>query len=93
MAELEKILSGIDVISFFGLRQKEIENIVFDSRNVKKGSLFIAVKGTLTDGHDYINDAILSGASAVVCETLPDDYNRDICWIPVSYTHLTLPTN
>jgi UDP-N-acetylmuramoyl-L-alanyl-D-glutamate--2,6-diaminopimelate ligase len=83
MAELEKILSGIDVISFFGLRQKEIENIVFDSRNVKKGSLFIAVKGTLTDGHDYINDAILSGASAVVCETLPDDYNRDICWIQV----------
>lgn len=83
MAELEKILSGVDVVSFSGGRQTEIENIVFDSRNVIKGSLFIAVKGTLTDGHDYINDAILSGATAVVCEILPDDYDRNICWIQV----------
>ncbi len=83
MVKLEKILSGIDVISFSGKNKGEIENIVFDSRDVKKDSLFIAVKGTKTDGHDYINDAIRSGASAIICEILPDNYDKNICWILV----------
>ncbi len=90
MIELEKILSGIDVISFSGESKEGIEDVVFDSRNVKKDSLFIAVKGTSTDGHDYINDAINSGASVVICETIPDDYNRNIYWIQVSDSAKTL---
>ncbi len=84
MVQLEKILSGIEVVSFSGDSIREIESIVFDSRNVRKGSLFVAVKGTKTDGHDYITDAVHSGASAIICEKLPGNCDKKICWIQVA---------
>lgn len=48
--------------------KKEIVKVTYDSRTVKNGSLFVAVKGAKYDGHDFIQDAIQKGASAVVCE-------------------------
>jgi UDP-N-acetylmuramoyl-L-alanyl-D-glutamate--2,6-diaminopimelate ligase len=84
MMQLEKILEGIDVISFSGDRKIYIEDIVFDSRNVSMNSLFIAVKGTKTDGHDYISSALESGASAVICENLPAEPDKNVCWIKTS---------
>jgi UDP-N-acetylmuramoyl-L-alanyl-D-glutamate--2,6-diaminopimelate ligase len=84
MMQLEKILEGIDVVSFSGDRQRSIEDIVFDSRYVRKNSLFIAVKGTNTDGHDYISSALKSGASAVICENLPPEPDKSVCWIRTS---------
>ncbi len=84
MIRLEKILNGIEIVSSSGDCKSDIEEIVFDSRNVKKGSLFVAVKGTRTDGHDYISDAVQSGAVAVICEKLPGDLNKNICWIKVA---------
>lgn len=83
MMELEKILDGIEVITITGKKGMTVTGIEFDSRNVKKGSLFIAVKGYKTDGHDYIDSAIKSGASAVICQTLPDNAGREICWVKV----------
>ena len=84
MVRLEKILSGIEVVSFTGDRMREIENIVFDSRNVRKGSLFVAVKGTKTDGHDFITDAVQSGALAIICEKFPGNCDKNVCWIQVA---------
>jgi UDP-N-acetylmuramoyl-L-alanyl-D-glutamate--2,6-diaminopimelate ligase len=84
MMQLEKILEGIDVVSFSGDRKRSIEDIVFDSRYVRKNSLFIAVKGTKTDGHDYISSALKSGASAVICENLPPEPDKNVCWIRTS---------
>ncbi|MCJ7446929.1 MAG: UDP-N-acetylmuramoyl-L-alanyl-D-glutamate--2,6-diaminopimelate ligase [Bacteroidales bacterium] len=81
MVELEKILKGIDVISLSGDIKRKITNIGFDSRNTDKNSLFVAVKGSKTDGHEYISNAIESGASAVICEILPDHPDNRICWI------------
>ena len=61
---LDKIIKNI---SFEGYPdQREISNIVHDSRKVKQGSLFIAISGSNNDGHDYIFDAIKKGAIAVV---------------------------
>ncbi|MBG0857881.1 MAG: UDP-N-acetylmuramoyl-L-alanyl-D-glutamate--2,6-diaminopimelate ligase [Bacteroidales bacterium] len=81
MAELEKILAGIEIISTTGNKNRNIENIAFDSRKVNRNSLFVAVKGTKTDGHEFIGKAIDSGATAVICERVPDNADGRICWL------------
>jgi UDP-N-acetylmuramoyl-L-alanyl-D-glutamate--2,6-diaminopimelate ligase len=79
--KIEDILTGIEVVSVTGTKNRVISGIEFDSRKVKKNSLFVAVKGYKTDGHDFINSAIASGASAVICEILPENPVKNVCWI------------
>jgi UDP-N-acetylmuramoyl-L-alanyl-D-glutamate--2,6-diaminopimelate ligase len=81
MMELEKILSDINVISFRGDKKRLIRNIAFDSRNVTEDSLFVAVKGSKSDGHDFISAAVKAGASAIMCETLPENSAVNISWV------------
>lgn len=81
MTELEKILKDIDIKSFSGRRERMISNIASDSRKVVPGSLFVAVRGFKSDGHDFIRDAVRSGAEAVICEHLPPDPSGDVSWI------------
>jgi UDP-N-acetylmuramoyl-L-alanyl-D-glutamate--2,6-diaminopimelate ligase len=81
MMRIDEILKGIKIVSQAGARNSLISNIEFDSRKVTKGSLFVAVKGYSTDGHDFINAAVLSGASAVICEVLPLNPDKRVCWI------------
>ncbi len=81
MISLYNILEGVKVISFTGNTEKKISNIVFDSRKTEKNSLFVAVRGSKTDGHDYIPEALNAGATAVVCERLPDRPAPGISWI------------
>jgi UDP-N-acetylmuramoyl-L-alanyl-D-glutamate--2,6-diaminopimelate ligase len=84
MMQIEEIIKGIDVISLDGEQGQVISDIEFDSRKVTLGSLFVAVKGYKTDGHDYINSAIASGAAAVICEIIPLNPENGICWIKTS---------
>jgi UDP-N-acetylmuramoyl-L-alanyl-D-glutamate--2,6-diaminopimelate ligase len=79
--KIEDILKDIKVISMTGKKCGDISGVVFDSRKVEKDSLFVAVKGYKTDGHEFINSAIASGATAVICETLPANPAGNICWI------------
>lgn len=81
MMKIEDILDGISIDSLSGEKGRVISNIEFDSRKVTPGSLFVAVKGSRSDGHNYINDAISSGALAVICETLPGHKDKAVCWI------------
>jgi UDP-N-acetylmuramoyl-L-alanyl-D-glutamate--2,6-diaminopimelate ligase len=81
MMKIEEILKGIKVISVTGQKGKVISGIEFDSRKVKKDSLFVAVRGYKNDGHDFISSAIASGASAIICEVIPDDHDKNVCWI------------
>ena len=81
--KLKDILKGIKVLSAEGNLNCVISSVVFDSRKVEKNCLFVAVRGTKTDGHDFIAGAISSGASAVICEVLPEERSSDICWIKV----------
>ena len=64
---LEDILKNINVIETQGDIAQEISGIHIDSRKIEPGHLFVAVKGTQTDGHAYIAKAIELGASAIVC--------------------------
>ena len=79
--KIEDILIGIPVIGVTGKKSGDISGIEFDSRKVKKDSLFVAVKGYKTDGHEFISSAIGSGASAIICETLPENPDKNIYWI------------
>jgi UDP-N-acetylmuramoyl-L-alanyl-D-glutamate--2,6-diaminopimelate ligase len=78
---IDEVLKGIDVISITGAPVKEISGIEFDSRNVTPGSVFVAVKGYKSDGHDFIDSAIKSGAVAIICESVPSNEEKNICWI------------
>src|ERR1700712_1875706 len=71
MKYLSEILEGLAFTELQGSADTEISAVVFDSRKVVPGSLFVAVKGTLVDGHDYIDKAIKEGAIAVICQELP----------------------
>jgi UDP-N-acetylmuramoyl-L-alanyl-D-glutamate--2,6-diaminopimelate ligase len=81
MMKIEEILRGIEIISVTGKKNPVISGIEFDSRKVISGSLFIAVKGYKTDGHDFISSALTSGASAILCEKLPENPVKNVCWI------------
>jgi len=71
MKYLSDILEGLAFTELQGSADTEISAVVFDSRKVVPGSLFVAIKGTVVDGHDYIDKAIKDGAVAVICEDLP----------------------
>ena len=86
MMKLEEILSGINVVEIKGNITKEISGLEIDSRKIEPGHMFVAVKGTQTDGHAYIGKAIEKGASVIVCETYPDNLNSDIIYIKVNDT-------
>jgi UDP-N-acetylmuramoyl-L-alanyl-D-glutamate--2,6-diaminopimelate ligase len=81
MMKIEQILNGIEIVSVTGAKDKVISGIEFDSRKVKKDSMFVAVKGYKSDGHDFISSAIASGASAIICESLPEKPGKNVCWI------------
>ena len=60
-----------------------ISSVTFDSRKVKKDSLFIATRGTASDGHHYIELAIENGAVAIVCEDLPEELKENVTYVKV----------
>lgn len=73
MKKLDDILQGIEVVSVQGDQGVEIYGIEFDSRSVRPGTLFVAVKGVKSDGHDFISQAVNAGAVAVICEKASDN--------------------
>ena len=80
---LSDILNGVDVLDILGNKEIEISEIVFDSRKAVENSLYIAIKGTLVDGHQYIPSAIEKGAKAIVCEVFPEQKEEGITYIKV----------
>ena len=72
MKDLKTILKDIRVTRVYGDDGKFITGVTADSREVNAGNLFIAVRGTKSNGHEFIPKAIEAGATAVICETLPD---------------------
>ena len=83
MKTLQDILYRSRTKEITGSLNKEISTIAFDSRKVVKGSLFVAVKGTQVDGHNFIQKAIDMGAIAIVCNEMPITTQDDITYIVV----------
>ncbi len=88
--KVAELLHRISTLNTLGSLENEVSEIVFDSRKVTFGSLYVAIKGTLTDGHQYINASIEKGANTIVCEELPNDINENITYIQVKNSQQTL---
>lgn len=71
--QLSKLLQHVSVIKIVGDTELNISNIDFDSRKIQAGHLFVAMRGTASDGHDFIKMAVEKGAVAVMCEEIPKD--------------------
>lgn len=88
--QLKQCISNIEIKTIIGDLNKDISSIQIDSRNVKAKSLFVAMKGTQTDGHQYIDKAISLGASTILCEDIPTQVNPDTTYIQVEHCDKSL---
>lgn len=88
--ELQQLLNKITVKEIIGSLNPKISHIAFDSRKIVENSLYIAVRGCMTDGHTYISSAIEKGAVAVICEELPAALDPSITYIVADHTELVL---
>ena len=80
---ITELVNRIPVTAIHGDSSREVTELVFDSRKSTKNSLYIAVKGTVSDGHSFISSAIEKGATAVVCEELPEVLAENVTYIQV----------
>ncbi len=90
MILLKDILYKVTIESVVGNTSVAINNLEFDSRKVSLNDVFIAIKGTVSDGHQFINKAADQGALAVICETLPEKIVNGITYIQVADSHSAL---
>ena len=84
--KLEELIRNIDVKDIVGTVDVDITDVDIDSRKVAAGHLFVAIKGTQTDGHQYIQKAIEQGASAILCEDMPEEQQAQVCYVQVGST-------
>lgn len=71
--DIKDLLNEIEYENYSGKNDIEITGITCDSNKIKKGNIFVAIKGYTADGHKYIKHALNNGASAVICEYIPDE--------------------
>lgn len=83
MKLLQDILYKVSIRSVHGNTQAAVQDIFIDSRKVVKGSLFIAVKGVASDGHQFIEKAVEMGASIIICESFPALLNEAVTYVQV----------
>lgn len=83
---IKELLKGIKTLQIIGSTDTDVTDIHIDSRSIRPGHMFVAMRGTQVDGHAYIEKAIAQGAVAVVCEDLPEAQRDDITYIQVAHT-------
>lgn len=88
--ELRKLILNIHYKEIIGSLNTEVLHISQDSRDIKKGSLYVAIQGTQVDGHKYIPEVIQKGASVIVCEKIPDSVNKSTCYVVVKNSTIAL---
>ncbi|MGE5382454.1 MAG: UDP-N-acetylmuramoyl-L-alanyl-D-glutamate--2,6-diaminopimelate ligase [Omnitrophica WOR_2 bacterium] len=90
MKKLKDILYRCRIQRFVGDNDIEVDKISFDSRDTTPASVFVAIRGTITDGHKYIPQVTEAGIAAIVCEELPEIIKNEICYVVVKDTSETL---
>lgn len=83
MKQLLHIIKDVKTIQIIGNSDVQVAALTIDSRKAGKDALFFAQKGTLTDGHKYIDSVIAAGAAVIVCESLPENISEQVCYVQV----------
>lgn len=84
--KLSELLKSVNVLQVAGSTEAEVTGVNIDSRKIGKGHLFVAIKGTQTDGHQFITKAVAQGAAAILCEEMPEERNNGVSYIQVAST-------
>lgn len=87
---LKEVISGVPIIAIYGDLNTDFRQIQFDSRLIQEKDLFVAIVGTQTDGHQYIEKAIQAGARIVVCEKLPNNLHTEVTYVHTNNSAETL---
>jgi UDP-N-acetylmuramoyl-L-alanyl-D-glutamate--2,6-diaminopimelate ligase len=83
MKHLQELIKAVKTKQIIGNNDVLVDALTIDSRKAGKGSLFLAQKGTLTDGHKYIDSVIESGAAVIVCQDVPAAINESVTYVQV----------
>ena len=83
---LSELLKNVKPLCIIGAEDVDITGVNIDSRKIEKGHLFVAMKGTQTDGHKFIPKALEMGAVAVLCEDMPEEKAKGVTYIQVTST-------
>lgn len=92
MKVLKDVLFGVPLQSVVGSTHVAISSVTFDSRQIEKGALFIAIAGDVHDGHTHIEDAVDKGAVAVICEKMPSSTHSKVTYVCCDNTRSALAT-
>ena len=90
MSVLKDILYKVAIEAVKGSTDITIDKMDFDSRKIEKNDVFIAIRGSISDGHDFIEKAIQQGAVAIVCDTFPKIITKGITYVQVNDTNSAL---
>lgn len=88
--KLNQLIKDCQPVQTVGEEGREVKSVQIDSRRVQPGDLFVALRGTQVDGHEYIEKAIGQGATAVVCESLPQHVSEDVTYLVYPDTELAV---
>ena len=86
MISLKDILYKVNINAVVGDTNVLIDKVHFDSRKIDNADVFVAIKGNVVDGHDFINNVIKSGASAIICEKTPNKLTHGVTYVEVDNT-------
>jgi len=82
--KLSELLKYVKPVKIIGNAEVDIKGVNIDSRKIEKGHLFVAIKGTQTDGHRFIPKALELGATSIMCEDLPTDIQEGVTYVQVT---------
>lgn len=88
--KLNQLIKDCQPVQIVGEEGREVKSVQIDSRRVQPGDLFVALRGTQVDGHEYIEKAIGQGATAVVCESLPQHVSEGVTYLVYPDTELAV---
>ena len=83
MKSLKDILYGVNLTAVSGSTDIEINSLQFDSRKLNKQDAFVAIRGTVSDGHQFIDNALKAGSAAIICEEFPSQLEDNVTYVEV----------
>ncbi len=90
MKSLKDLLYRVAIEAVHGSTMIEVAKIEFDSRKVEPNDIFVAIRGTISDGHEYIEKAISLGATTIICEEFPQAFRESVTYIQVKDSNTAL---